>query len=107
VRQPYLLPFVESVVTGTSVAIVPEIEAPALVPGRGFFVLAASVGGLFIWEWVAGAMSAVGTKLPCQPTRRMSVIGDERTQRGRGLRAVHDPYATNAIAGHLLSVTNS
>jgi hypothetical protein len=39
VRQPYLLPFVESVVTGMSLAlsgIVPEIEALALVPGQGF-----------------------------------------------------------------------
>jgi hypothetical protein len=49
-RQPYLLPFVESVVTGMSLAlsgIVPEIEALALGTRPGLLVLAASNGGFF------------------------------------------------------------
>jgi hypothetical protein len=51
VRQPYPLPFVESVVTGMSLAssgIVPEIEALALVPGQGFLFWPPRLAASFI-----------------------------------------------------------
>ena len=68
---------------------------------------AASVGGLFILDPAASAMSAFGTKRTCQPQPRMSAFGVKRTCLFALQMSANDPQRTSrgSVVAYVQSAT--